>query len=147
MRILAVDPGEKRIGLALSDLTGTIANPLAVLNHISRLLDAAQVAALAMEHDAGLILVGATTDEDGQLTPQGRSASRLAAAIQAQTPLPVELWDESGSTQAARQASIAMGISAHKRRRQGHGHLDELAATFILQTYLDTHPSRPRDSP
>jgi putative Holliday junction resolvase len=127
MRILAVDPGEKRIGIAISDPTGTIANPLVVLNHISE------------EHGARLILVGSTTDEDGQLTSQGRSASRLAAAIRAQTSLPVELWDESGSTQAARQASIAMGVSARKRRRQGHSHLDELAATYILQTYLDAH--------
>jgi putative Holliday junction resolvase len=139
MRILAVDPGEKRIGIAISDPTGTIANPLVVLNHISRPIDAAQINTLAEEHGARLILVGSTTDEDGQLTSQGRSASRLAAAIRAQTSLPVELWDESGSTQAARQASIAMGVSARKRRRQGHSHLDELAATYILQTYLDAH--------
>jgi len=147
MRILAVDPGEKRLGLAISDPTGTIANPLTVLNHISRGLDAAQIAALAGEHGAGLILVGVTTDEDDHLTPQGRSAARLAAAIRAQTPLPVELWDESGSTQAARQASIALGVSGHKRRRQSHGHLDELAATYILQTYLDSHPSQPGSAP
>lgn len=145
MRILAVDPGEKRIGIAISDPTCTIANPLIVLSHVSRLIDAGQIAALAGEHEAGLIIVGATTDEDGQLTPQGRSASRLAAAIRAQTQLPVELWDESGSTQAARQASIALGVSAYKRRRQSHGHLDELAATYILQTYLDSHTSRASD--
>ena len=147
MRILAVDPGEKRIGLALSDPTGTIANPLIVLNHVSRFIDAAQIATLAGEHGVGRILVGATADEDGQLTPQGRSASRLATAIRAQTSLPVELWDESGSTQAARQASIALDVSAYKRRRQGHGHLDEFAATYILQTYLDSHPSQFGDAP
>jgi putative Holliday junction resolvase len=147
MRILAVDPGEKRIGLALSDPTGTIANPLTVLNHVSRLIDAAQIAVLAGEHGARLILVGTTIDEDGQLTSQGRSASRLATAIRAQTPLPVELWDESGSTQAARQASIALGVSARKRHRQGHGHLDEFAATYILQTYLDSHPTQFGDAP
>jgi putative Holliday junction resolvase len=142
MRILAVDPGEKRIGLAISDPTGTIANPLSVLQHVSRLIDAAQIASLAAEYGAERILVGITSDEDSQLTPQGRSASRLAVAIRAQTSLPVELWDETGSTQAARQASIALGVSSHKRRRQSHGHLDELAATYILQTYLDAHVSR-----
>ncbi len=139
MRILAVDPGEKRIGLALSDPTGTIANPLAVLNHVSRDIDAAQIASLASEHEAGRILVGVTSDDDGALTPQGRSAARLADAIRGQASVPVELWDESGSTQAARQASIALGVSAHRRRRQGHSHLDDLAATYILQTYLDAH--------
>jgi putative Holliday junction resolvase len=138
---MAVDPGDKRIGLAVSDPTRTIANPLTVLKHISRQLDAAQIAALALEHEANLILVGVTTDEDGALTPQGRSASRLAAAIRSQTHVPVELWDESGSTQAAREASIAMGVSAQERRRRGHSHLDDLAATYILQTYLDSQLS------
>jgi putative Holliday junction resolvase len=139
MRILAVDPGEKRIGLALSDPTGTIANPLSVLKHVSRPIDAAQIASLAAEHGAARIIVGVTRDEDGELTAQGRSAERLASALRDQTDTPVELWDESGSTQAARQASIAMGVSARKRRRQGHSHLDDLAATYILQTYLDAH--------
>jgi putative Holliday junction resolvase len=143
MRILAVDPGEKRIGLALSDPTGTIANPLAVIVHVSRAIDAAQIATLAEENEARRILVGVTSDEDGELTPQGRNASRLAAAIRLQTHVPVELWDESGSTQAVRQASIAMGVSSHKRRRQGHSHLDDLAATYILQTYLDAHAVNP----
>jgi putative Holliday junction resolvase len=70
---------------------------------------------------------------DGQPTPEGRRAARLADAIWAQTDLPVVLWDESGSTGAARQALIAMGVARRKRR----GHLDDLAATYILQTYLD----------
>ena len=135
MRILAVDPGEKRIGLALSDPSGTIANPLAVLKHVSRPLDAAAIAQLGRENQAGLIVVGQALDEEGLPTFEGRRAARLAAAIQEQTDLPVELWDESGSTQAARSARIAMGVPRHKRR----GHLDDLAATYILQTYLDAH--------
>jgi putative Holliday junction resolvase len=61
----------------------------------------------------------------------------LADAIRQQTDLPVELWDESVSTQAARSARIMMGVSRARRR----GHLDDLAATYILQTYLDAHPS------
>jgi putative pre-16S rRNA nuclease len=146
MRILAVDPGEKRLGLAISDPTRTIANPLTVIDHVSRVVDAAQIAALAVELGASLIIVGATADEDGQLTAQGRSASRLAAVIRAQTALQVELWDETGSTQAARQASITMGVPKHKRQRQGHGHLDALAATYILQTYLDALATSPGDT-
>jgi putative Holliday junction resolvase len=133
MRILAVDPGEKRIGVALSDPSGTIASPLIVLKHVSRPLDAAAIAQLGRENQAGLIVVGQALDEEGQPTPEGRRATRLAAAIQEQTDLPVVLWDESGSTQAARSARIAMGVPRRKRR----GHLDDLAATYILQTYLD----------
>ena len=66
MRILAVDHGEKRIGLALSDPTGTIANPLTVIKHVSRTIDAAQVATLASEHEARLIVIGQSFDENGQ---------------------------------------------------------------------------------
>ncbi len=133
MRILAVDPGEKNIGIALSDPTGTIANPLAVVQHVARAVDAAQIAGLAAEYGVERIIVGQALDDEGQPTPEGRRSARLAEAIRAQTDLPVELWDESGSTQAARSARLAMGSSRRKRQ----GHLDELAATYILQTYLE----------
>jgi len=137
MRILAVDPGEKRIGLALSDPSATIASPLTVLRHVSRILDAAAVAGLASEHQVVRIVVGQSIDEEGQPTPQGRQAARLAEAIRQQTEIPVELWDEAGSTKAAREANIAIGASRRSRQQRGRGHLDDLAATFILQTYLD----------
>lgn len=137
MRILAVDPGQKRLGIAISDPTATIANPLTVLQHVSRHVDAAVIAALAGEHEAGLIVVGQSLDDQGQPTLEGRGAARLAAAIIAQTNLPVELWDESFSTSDARAARIAMGSP----RRQRRGHLDELAATVILQSYLDSRAS------
>jgi putative Holliday junction resolvase len=132
-RILGVDPGEKRIGLAISDPTGSIANPLAVLQHTSRLVDAAAIAGLALEHGAVRIIVGHPLDADNRATPQSRRAYRLAAAIRQQCGLPVVLWDETGSTQAARQARLVMGAG----RRERGGHLDELAATYILQSYLD----------
>jgi len=136
MRILAVDPGEKRLGIAISDPSGTIANPLKVIQHVSRIIDAAAIAQIASEQQAGRIVVGQALDMDNLPTLQSRRAARLAAAIRQQIDLPVELWDESDSTQAARQARIAMGVSRRKRS----GHLDDLAATFILQTYLDAHP-------
>jgi len=133
MRILAVDPGEKRLGIALSDSTGTIASPLTVIKHVARTLDAATIAQIAHENNAELIIVGATYDEEGKLTPHGRSASRLAEAIRSQTNLDVILWDESNSTQKARSAFIEMNIPKSKRK----GHLDKYAAAVILQSYLD----------
>lgn len=134
-RVLAVDPGEKRLGIALSDPTGTLARPLLVLRHVSRAVDAAQIAALAVEHGAERIIIGAALDDEGLPTPQSRHAERLAEAVRQQTSLPVELWDESGSTQAARETRIRMGVSRRKRS----GHLDEVAAAVILQSYLDAH--------
>jgi len=135
MRVLAVDHGEKRIGLAISDPTGTIANPLTVVKHVSRALDAAQVATIASEQDASLIVIGQSFDEDGQLNLAGRRAARFAEALQSQTDVPIQMWDESFSTQKARAARIQMGVS----RKQRAGHLDQLAATVILQSYLDAH--------
>ncbi len=134
-RILAVDPGEKRIGLAVSDPTQTIASPLAVISHVSRVMDAAQIAQTAADHATVKIIVGCPLDAEGLPGPSARRAERLAEAIHAQTDLPVELWDESGSTQAAQTARRAMGVSRKKRS----GHLDELAAAVILQSYLDAH--------
>jgi putative Holliday junction resolvase len=133
MRILAVDPGEKRIGIAISDPTGTIANPLTVLKHVARPVDAAAIAQLAEDYGAVLIVIGQNLDAEGEPTLQSRMAGRLAEAIRAQTSVLVEMWDESGSTKTARATRIAMGVRKSKRG----GHMDDLAATVILQSYLD----------
>jgi putative holliday junction resolvase len=137
MRILAVDPGEKRLGIAISDPSGTIASPLKVVKHIARSADAAAIVQLAEEHQAGLIIIGENLDVEGEPTLQSIMAARLAETIRANTSLPVEMWDESGSTQAAREARLAMGVRKKKRR----GHMDDLAAAVILQSYLDARSS------
>ena len=141
-RIVAVDPGEKRHGLAISDPTGTIANPLTVVKHVSRAADAAMIAELAHENGAVCIVIGQAFELDGTPGPMGRQAARLAEVVRGQTDVPVVLWDESGSTKAARSARLAMGASKAKRR----GHLDELAATYILQSYLDDQDMNERST-
>jgi putative holliday junction resolvase len=135
VRILAVDPGEKNIGLAVSDASGTIASPLTVISHVKRSVDAAVIASLAVEQAVDLIVIGQALDEEGNAGYRARPAQRLAEAVRTQTTLPVELWDESHSTQTARQIRIEMGVP----RRQRRGHLDALAAVIILQDYLDEH--------
>jgi putative Holliday junction resolvase len=134
MRILAVDHGEKRIGLALSDPTATIASPFKVIEHISRLMDAAQVATLAQENEVGLIVIGQSFDEEGQPNLAGRRAAKFAQALREQSSIPVVLWDESFSTQDARAARIQLGVSRKKRA----GHQDSFAAVVILQSYLES---------
>ena len=138
MRILAVDHGEKQIGLALSDPTATIASPLKVIRHVSRLMDAAQVANLASENNVVLIVIGQSFDEEGTPNLAGRRAAKFAEALKEQTQVPIILWDESFSTQDARATRIEMGVSRKKRA----GHVDELAAVMILRSYLDAN--RPR---
>lgn len=135
-RVLCVDPGEKRLGLAISDPSGSIASPLRVIPHVSRAIDAAMIAQIAEEEGAGKIIIGQPLDAEGlPHTPEARHSASVAAAVQAQTALPVELWDESGSTKAARAARLAAGVPRRKRA----GHLDEVAAAIILQDYLDAH--------
>ena len=135
MRVLAVDHGEKHIGLALSDPTATIASPLKVIQHVSRLMDAAQVANLASENDAALIVIGQSFDEEGLPNLAGRRAAKFAETLKEQTQTPVILWDESFSTQEARATRIEMGVSRKKRA----GHMDELAAVMILKSYLEAN--------
>jgi putative holliday junction resolvase len=136
MRILAVDPGSKNIGVAISDPTGTIANPLMVIKHVARLVDAASVADLAVSHAAGLIVIGQSFDEAGAPSFEGRRSGRFAEALKSQTTIPVVLWDESLTTQDARLARVEMGVS----RKHRSGHLDAQAATLLLQSYLDANP-------
>jgi putative Holliday junction resolvase len=137
MRVMAVDPGEKRIGLAISDPTGTIANPLSIIKHVSRAVDAAIIAGLAQENGVELVVVGQSLDDEGP-GMRARQAQRLAEAIRLQSPLPVNLWDESSSTQIARKIRLEMGV----KRRKRNGHLDDLAAAVILQDYLDAHEDK-----
>jgi len=135
LRILAVDHGEKRIGLAISDPTGTIASPLKVIRHLSRTIDTAQVAELAVNNAVDLVVIGQSFDEQGRPNLAGRRAARFADALKTQTQIPIVFWDESFSTQEARETRIELGVSRKKRG----GHLDELAATMILQSYLEAN--------
>jgi len=136
---MAVDHGEKRIGLALSDPNAMFASPLKVIDHVSRLVDAAQVADLAAQNEVGLIVIGQSFDEEGRPNLAGRRAARFAEALQTQTQVPIRLWDESFSTQDARATRVAMGVG----RKQRGGHLDELAAVMILRSYLEAQHSQP----
>ncbi len=124
-RILAVDPGDVRLGIALSDPSGTIARPLETLYHQSRTADAERIIAIAQKHGVTLILVGIAYDQDGGVGPQARKSLRLVEAIKASGTLPVETWDETGSTCSA------------QRGKEYDPDLDARAAAVILQDYLD----------
>lgn len=125
-RILAVDPGEARIGLAISDPTGSFARPLTVISHTSRAADAAAIRDLAEQHQAAIILVGLPLDLEGRVGPQARRSLRMVEALRAVTSIAVETWDESETTQRA----LENGKAAEP--------VDARAAAFLLQDYLDS---------
>ena len=133
-RVLGVDPGEKRIGLSISDPTQTIASPLAVVEHQSRTEDAIKIISTAVEQGAVLIILGHPDDFDEEPSFQGRKSIRLRDELALQGNIPVQLWSEYGSTQEAQSARRKMGVPRAKRS----GHLDDLAATVILQSYLNS---------
>ena len=137
MRILAIDHGAKNLGLALSDETGLLARPIGILSHVSKLVDAAQVAEQAARLVVGLIIVGISYDEAGEPNQAGRRALNFVDVLRQQTELPIELWDESLTTQDARCVRIASGAPRKKRA----GHLDDVAAAVLLQNFLDTKPA------
>jgi putative Holliday junction resolvase len=132
-RFLAVDPGEKRIGIAISDPTATIAGPLMVLSHSSRYEDAISIIGIAKDNSVSKIIIGEARDSNDELTEQSRRARNLAKTIQQNSDLEVEMWDESFSTTIAQRTVQEMGVGKKKRR----GHHDALAATVILQSFLD----------
>ena len=135
MKVLGIDPGEKRIGLAISDPTGTISRPLSVIRHQSRLTDAQMIVEVVDAQGVELIVVGWALDGEGQVGHAARKAKRLAEVIRELTLIPVQMWDESGTTQDAIQSRIDLGVSKKKRR----GHLDALAASILLQDFLINH--------
>jgi len=132
MRVLAIDPGEKRIGVAISDPTATIARPLCILAHHSRALDALTIVSLARENDCSLIVIGQALDSNGDIGARARSSQRLMNAINEQIDIPIMLWDESYTTKAVSEAQIALGVSRKKRSKAK----DDLAAAIMLDEFL-----------
>lgn len=132
-KALAVDPGEVRIGIAISDETGTLARPLTILSHVSRAEDARRIRDLALETGAEVIVVGAALDSRGQVGAKARSAHRLVEALRSVSTLKIIPWDESHSTQIAAEYRILAGVKRKTRAKP----IDALAAAVILQDYLD----------
>jgi putative holliday junction resolvase len=136
-RVLAVDLGSRRIGVALSDPTGTVAGPLDTIPHRERRKDVAAVAALARAHGAERIVLGWPRNMDGTSGPAARHAEAFAEALRRVAGVPVDLWDERLSTVAADRALRDADVKRERRRALR----DQIAAALILQSYLDARPS------
>jgi putative Holliday junction resolvase len=133
VRIMAVDPGSRRVGVAVSDPTGTIAQPLAAVPAEPAETLAERLAALAREQEATGLVVGLPRRLDGGQGPEARAARALAQELRRATGLAVSLVDERLTSVAAERALLAGGASRARRRELS----DQVAAALILQTYLD----------
>lgn len=133
MRVLAVDPGAKRVGLAVSDPTGTIAQPLTTIPAEPADTLAARITAEAQRHEAGRIVVGLPRRLDGTVGPEAKAARGLASELRRASRLPVELVDERLTTAAAERSLLETGMRRDKRR----ANIDRVAAAILLQSHLD----------
>jgi putative Holliday junction resolvase len=131
---MAVDPGSKRVGLALSDPSGTIAQALSTEPAEPAATLATRLAEIAKAQDAGRIVVGLPLRLDGRHGPEAKAAQELADRLRKASGLPVELVDERLTTAEAEKALIAGGVRREKRRLS----VDRVAATLLLQGHLDS---------
>ena len=146
-RILALDPGERRIGVALSDELGILASPLCILQRRGP-ERASAVAALVREHGAIEIVVGFPRTLRGEIGPQARRVERFVEELRGAVDVPVRLWDERYSTaEATARLAATRKPSAGRRTRAAPPHVDAVAAAVILQEYLDSRRSSSSSSP
>ena len=143
MRVLALDVGERRVGLAISDPSGMIARPLGVLMRRSRAEDFSSLAATVAEHDVDLVVVGHPLSLDGTQGPQALQIARYAEALAAHLPVRLVLWDERYTTTEAEEVLRHSRGKKGRRRARTSGELDAVAAAVILQSYLDSLARQP----
>jgi putative holliday junction resolvase len=134
-RLLGLDVGEKRIGVAICDETQTLARPLLTLNRASKKEDFARIATLCREHSIEKVVVGLPKTLRGEEGPQAQRVRRYAIELQAALNLPIDFWDERFSTAEARDLIIGHALT---RKNE----IDAIAAAVILQDYLDGHNPR-----
>jgi putative Holliday junction resolvase len=138
MRTMGIDPGLRRVGLALSDDAGEWASPLKTLTrdaatNLVELLSSEAKLASAQE-----IVMGLPLRMNGLKGPEAKRAEQLARALQKHSGLKVVLWDERLTTVSAERELRSSGLRGEKKK----GLIDQAAATVLLQSYLDARRAR-----
>lgn len=137
MRILALDVGDRRIGLAISDEEGWTAQPLETVVRTNLRQDLSRLIDLIRNRTVTEIVVGLPRHLDGHLGPQAEKVLTFVESLKTQTPVPVLMWDERLTTREAERTLI----QAHVRRDKRKTVLDQMAAVLILQNYLAARDS------
>ncbi len=141
MRYLCLDPGRKRIGLALSDETGLIATPLGVIyvRNSEQVLN--EIARLVQEHQAGRVIIGLPLRLNGQEGIESGRARDFGEDLQKYIDVPIDFMDERLTSVEADRLLSDSGMKKRQKKRQS---IDATAAAIILQTYLDAERSQMR---
>ena len=133
MRILALDHGSKRIGVAVSDETKTIAQPLEFISAESFADFLERLKKLLIEKEIDLILVGLPRNMDGSYGPAALKVQAFVAALQSAVTVPIKTWDERLTSTQANRILIQGNVRRAKRKEK----VDKMAAAILLQSYLD----------
>ena len=133
MRIMGLDVGEKRIGIAISDPLGWTAQGHSVLIRKGLNLDLLRLAQICSEYGIERIVLGLPLNMNGPLGPKAAEVKELGQILEQEIGLPIDYWDERLSTVSAQRVLLEGDVSRRKRKQ----HIDKLAAVYILQAYLD----------
>lgn len=131
MRILGIDHGDVRIGIAMSDETAFLASPLATIQNTKAAIG--EIVALVVEYRVETIVIGLPRNMDGSYGPATVKVRAFAELLKEQIDVPIVEWDERLSTVSAHNALREAGLDGRKRK----GVVDQVAARIILQNYLD----------
>jgi putative holliday junction resolvase len=132
-RLLGLDVGDRRVGVAVSDAMGLTAQPLMTLVRSNRRQDARSLLRVIRKHECTEIVVGNPIYMSGDLSPQALKAQAFAQMLREETGLPVHLWDERLTTTEAHRLLHASGLAGSEHKKV----VDQVAAVLILQSYLD----------
>ena len=139
MRVMALDVGDKRIGVAISDALLLTAQPRPTLRRKDIRADIEALRLLAQVNEVDKIVVGQPLHMSGHESPQSKKIARFAEQLHTVLDVPIVFWDERLTSFAAEQHLEELGLNWRQRRQ----HVDKIAAMIILQNYLDSLPGRP----
>ena len=133
-RVMALDVGGRRIGVALSDSTRVLASPLTTLRAEPRRRAIEQIAELVARHEVAEIVVGLPLTLSGEIGPQAKLVQAFVEELRAALAVPLHMFDERLTSVAAERMMQGLGIKPERRRER----IDEVAASIILQDFLDS---------
>lgn len=140
MKIMAVDYGDARTGLAVCDRTETLASPVGIIQEKSMAKVAEKIVYASREFEAGMIVIGLPLNMDGTEGKRAGKSRRLASVLEKIVDIPIEFWDERSTTKTAEAMLSETGTFGKKRKEV----LDAVAATVILESYLVYRQNQPR---
>lgn len=136
---MGLDVGDKTIGIAISDLSETIAQGLTTIKRSSNTKDFERIKHIINEYEVGIIIIGLPKNMNGTLGPQGEKVIKFAEQLKDVLDMPIILWDERLTTVEAQRVLIEKADMSRSKRKEV---IDKLAAVLILQNYLDSKKNK-----